>query len=731
MNSNGDGMFNLLPALYRLRDAAMVQLSSSEAAQLATLQAATSLTVAQQQQLDQLSAKARGPLQSFLMLIGEKLAIVENDIEQLYDNLFIETCADWVIPYIGDLIGYQPVNGVAPSVASPRAEVAHTISLRRRKGTVLVLEQLARDVTGWGAHAVEIFRLLSATQYMNHVRPYALYSPDLRGWQPRAYIDTGFDRTPHTVDVRRIAVERGRYDIQNIGIFLWPLFPYGLTASPAATVAGDPLCFRFNPLGCDMPLFVEPANQGADITTPATPANVPDRLRRHVLCDDLRQALAGGTPVYYGAGLSLALYLGGKLLPFTDIRVCNLSGPDGSWANLPTAATTQAASIDPELGRIALTTAPTTPPMVSFTYGFSGDMAGGPYARAASFTLQQPVVRVPGDYATVELALSALGGNGVVEISDNGRYVEGGGLTVTVMAGGHVELRAQDGSRPTLVLGGEISVTGGAAAAFDMNGLLVTSTAAPATPAPAALVHAPATDSSGNSNQLTHLGVTHCTLVPGWALSSAGDPIQPGQPTLIAEPPGLAAVVTSSILGAMRIQPLVAATLSDSIVDANSRTAVGYAALDGISGGGALTMTGCTVIGKVHATTLSLACDSIFWAALAASDSWIAPLLADRKQEGCVRFSYLPEGAITPRKFECVLEEPGTPGPLFASTFYRDPNYARLLAITDDTVRRGAHDGGEMGAFHFVQAPQRETDLRVRMTEYLSVGLEYGIFYQI
>ena len=59
------------------------------------------------------------------------------------------------------------------SVASPRAEVANTIRYRRRKGTVSVLEQLAADVTGWPARAVEFFELLATTQYMNHVRPHA------------------------------------------------------------------------------------------------------------------------------------------------------------------------------------------------------------------------------------------------------------------------------------------------------------------------------------------------------------------------------------------------------------------------------------------------------------------------------------------------------------------------------------------------------------------------------
>ena len=54
----------------------------------------------------------------------------------------------------------------------------------------------------------------------------------------------------------------------------------------------------------------------------------------------------------------------------------------------------------------------------------------------------------------------------------------------------------------------------------------------------------------------------------------------------------------------------------------------------------------------------------------------------------------------------------------------------KLLTSTPDVVRRGADDGGEMGAFHFVSGPLRESDLRVRMQEYLPVGLEFGIIYQ-
>jgi hypothetical protein len=578
---------------------------------------------------------------------------------------------------------------------------------------------------------------------MNHIRPHNYYAPDLRRWQPRAYMDSGFDATAHTVDVRRIAVERGRYNIQNIGIFLWSLKSYSQTLTPAVPVANYPTCLRFSPLGRDIPLFNNPVTQGTDITAPAEPQNVADRLRRHVLCNDIATINKSGTAVYYGAGNSLVLHTRAQpngplaLVAPSTIQVCDLSGADGHWANMPSAKSSQyAVAIDPWLGRIALQppAAGASPPTVvaTYYYGFSGDMGGGEYARASSFTAgaAQSVVHVPGDYPTVQAALNALPGDGVVEISDSNIHTEAAGVQVNVRASGHIELRARDGAHPTLVLNGELTVIGGLDAEFDLNGILITSSKAPAGPS-SALVHVPATDAHNNPNALSLLQIKHCTLVPGWALTPQGAPQHAGQPALIVAPAGTQAVVQLSILGSVQVQGLATASISDSIVDANGLTGVAYAALDGLSGGGALTLQGCTVIGKVHATLLTLVSDCILWAGLAAADTaWKAPLWADRKQQGCVNFSYLPEGAIVPRQYECVVEGPATPGPLFESMRYGDPNYCKLFSNTDDSVRRGAHDGGEMGGFHFLLSPQRETDLQARMQEYLPVGLEYGIFYQ-
>ena len=490
-------LFQLLPAVYRIRDAQLAQsqtlLTAAELADLNALQALTPpLTSDQQAQLDQLTAKAsRGPLQSLLMLVEEQIAAVAYDLDQLYDDQFIETCACWVIPYIGDLIGYQSVKGISAAVDNPRSEVANTISLRRRKGTVLVMEQLARDVTGWGAHAVEFFHLLADTQYMNHIRLGNHYAPDLRRWQPGLYLDTGFDRTAHKVDVRRIASRRGRYNIQNIGIFLWPLGAYSITcasATPASTNnSTSQLCYRFSSLGIDIPLFHRAVSQGEQITAAAQPVNVPDRLRRRVLWADIQQGVGAA---YYGESNSLVLCLDNQPLNPYQIQVASLCGADGSWANLPAslplANSPYTVVIDPELGRIALSPPPSGSPApsltVSYYYGFNADMGGGEYSRSDSFTVTDAAWVVPFPdprFSTLQDALNyavgqfTLNGQVAVEVTGSDRLSMASALTVDLPAGTTLELRAADPSRPTLLLDGEFEITGDASSTFILNGFVV------------------------------------------------------------------------------------------------------------------------------------------------------------------------------------------------------------------------------------------------------------------
>ena len=747
-------LFTLLPAVYRTRDIELARsqalLTPAEKTELdALIAAGPPFSIDQQVRFDELSAKAiRGPLHSLLLLIQEQLAVFGEDLDRLYDDQFIETCAPWVIPYIGDLIGYQSVKGIAPAIDNRRSDVAETISLRRRKGTVLVMEQLARDVTGWAAHAVEMFQVLGDTQYMNHLRPWSHYGPDLRRWQAGLYIGTGFDRTAHKVDVRRIAARRGRYNIQNIAIFLWSLNACRVTKQQAAISPADPHCLRFSALGMDIPLFHRAIPQGEDITEHARPFNVPDTLKRRVLCDDLPKGVGAA---YYGEIKSLAIYLDGDLLNPYEIAVATLAGADGSWTNMPAAGSVFRAIVDPELGRIALPPAAGGAALpavdVSYHYGCPGDMGSGEYPRADTFLVTNDAFVFPFPdtaaiprYATLQQALDfavtqlTANGSAAVQIADSEIYPQSGTLDlgVDVPAGCTIELRAGNDTRPTLRLTGEIDVAGGAGSTFALNGLLVAADAAmtPVTPSPIALVHVPAARPDGSPNLLETLDVFHCTLVPGWSVDADGAPQFPAAPALAAEAAGVTVNVKKSILGAVRAGEFVTVSASDSIIDATDPANVAFADFDDVSGGGTLTLDGCTVVGKVHAVLLRLVSNSIVWAGRLAGDTWTTGLIADRRQEGCVRFSFLPAGAKTPRRFQCIERRIAGPQPIFFALRYGRPGYLKLLTSTPNVVRRGADDGGEMGAYHFVLAPLRETDLKVRMEEYMPVGLEFGILYQ-
>ena len=691
MSIDAQKLFDLLPAIHRIRDAEQA--------------AAEGL--------------ARGPLEELIGVLAEQLAVADESLEQLYDDLFIETCAEWVVPYIGDLIGYRSLHDVAPGMASARAEVAHTIALRRRKGTALVLEQLARDVTGWDARAVEYFQRLCTTQYMNHTRPASLQSPDLRQAEPLEWIGTAFEGASRTVDVRRIESGRGRHNIPNIGLHLWRIQAYPHRESPA-TRAGVRR-YRASPLGHDLPLYNRPRAED-DITHLAEPDNVPWPLSRRRL--DTHLARHYGERATAGAPLdnpepALILRVDGAVIERDQIHVCNLSNEAGSWAHTPPPNGIYA--IDPVLGRIALPADAADPAEVQLTWheGFSADIGGGEYERGNTLPVPPAgvtVVRVPDDHATLAAALTALAGDGVIEITDSARYSET--LAIDVIADGSVEIRAINGRRPVLDLGG-LTVTGAANSACTLNGLLITG--------------APLEVPDAGGNALAQLKLIHCTLVPGIALNPNGSPSQPAAPSLQLAIAGLETDIDRCIVGAIRSHERSELLAIDSLIDATARDGVAFAAMDDAGPGAALSLIACTVVGKVHTAEVGLISNSILFAALAAADTWAVPVRAARKQVGCVRFSWLPFDAIVPARHRCQPDSAQAAGhiaPRFTSLHYGTPPYGQLTTATPVEIRRGADDESEMGVFHHLYGAQRETNLRIRLAEYLRVGLRAGVFYE-
>jgi hypothetical protein len=387
---------------------------------------------------------------------------------------------------------------------------------------------------------------------------------------------------------------------------------------------------------------------------------------------------------------------------------------------------------------------------VTFHYGFGADIGGGPYERAATFVpLQagQKLHKVPQDFPTIQAAIDALpAAGGAVEIGDNGRYAET--LHINAAANAVVQLRAANGFRPTIVLAEDFVITGGEAAEVTLNGLLITASASAPAGKPGA-VTVPAGDT------LRRLQLRHCTLVPGLFLDIGSTPQQPAQPSLVVAADHVSVALDHGIVGGVRIGPHADFTADDSIIDATAASGIAYAAPDE-QAGGAITLRACTVIGKVRAEIFALVSNCILAAELAASgETWTAPVWATRKQEGCVRFSYLPPGALVPRRYRCQpdletaaeIERRAANGPLtdaqrdavrretgiwlvpgFAAVRYGLPAYAQLTEACPYQIATGADDESEMGAFHGLYQPQRLTNLKVRLEEYLRFGLEAGVF---
>ncbi|HSL84926.1 MAG TPA: phage tail protein [Thermoanaerobaculia bacterium] len=759
--NGGDCLYELLPAIHRIRDAA-----------------------------------AGEPLRALLRVMERELAAAEADVEVLYENWFIETCEEWVVPYVGDLLGVSNLEPVAPEVFSQRAFVANTLRYRRRKGTAAVLEQLARDLTGWSARAVEMFERLVATQHVNHPRPRSHATLGLRPAEELELLGGPFEFAAHTVEVRRVASGRGRYNVPNVGLFLWRLESYPVERGEARPVdAADPWRYRFHPVGLDAPLFAAPRTE-EEITHLAEEVDVPGRLRRRPLHAELEALRRPGEE---GGGAARGFFVGAtapfqvvtvaaggvaRPVPPEEVLVCDLGDrADGSWPRPPALRTYTtlddsveppvevevgrpvAVAVDPVLGRLAL---PEPEPgealpervEVSYRYVFSGDVGGGPYDRRRSVEASLPrqvdwqlaVSRreapIPGErVATLAEAVAAwndrpAGTVGVIAVTDSASYEEEltadatlevpEGSTLLLVAAGWPESAAgvrrpgdmrPDRLRPHLV--GDVSVRGTAPEDSERPGTLVVD---------GLLVEGRLRVLSGHLGSLV---LSHTTLVPGEGglLAAAG----------AESNDRLEIAVRRSLVGRIDLgETGIGLEATDSLVDPAGEEVAIQAPES------AVTVAGVTLLGELDARRLD-ADDSLFTA--------VVRVL--RRQEGCLRFSYVPEGSRTPRRYRCQpdLEIERRTGaaarraaeaggklsaeeqdaiqeravaeivPAFTSLRYSDPAYGQLARATPGALRAGAEDGSEMGAFRHLQQPRREANLRRTLSEYLPFGLEAGIFF--
>lgn len=739
-------------------------------------------------------AERNEPLRALLALIETEFQALEDDIGGLYENWFIETCGDWMVPYIGDLLGVRLLHTVqSAGLYSLRPYVANTLAYRRRKGTASVLEQLARDVTGWPARAVEFFERLCTTQHLNHVRLSNVCTLDLRAPDPLELLHGPFEQAAHTAEVRHIDNGRGRYNIPDVGLFLWRLYAYPVRRS-AARCIGDPAdgCYTFSPLGYDAPLFNRPQTE-TEIVHLAGEINAPVALRRRALFDELearRQATVDGEKsprVYFGERPVFEIFVDGAQdpIPPDEIVICDLSDwgrpaqtktyvPSGDPHCFENPACTQdltlAVAVDPQLGRMTFPAGQEPGEVrVSYAYGFSSDVGGGPYNRRESVarwldprerpvTWQLGVTQDPQTLADapdpaqlvqkLEDAIDAwntqVANNpatfGVIAVMDSSTY-EGdltGSHAIDIPAGSRLAIVAADwpavgvtgvpgqkqrvvgqfspyGVRPHVY--GDVDVRGSAAGSdtnpgeLALDGLLVEG------------------DLTVLAGHLGSLKLYHTTVAP----QAGGLKVDA---TAAQKNDRLAVHLWRVICGPITLANTVPdLTVAESVVDSDG-IAIDAAHCD-------VQVEASTVLGSSKVRSLE-ASNSIF----------TGKVLVERRQVGCVRFCYVTEDSHRPRRYRCqpslalaeYAQQIGKASaenltaaerkfvvarvrPRFTSFRYGDPGYAQLGLACAKEICHGAHDGAEMGVFCHLQQPQREANLRAALDEYLRFGLEAGLIY--
>lgn len=351
------------------------------------------------QHLRNRDAEVGRPLEALAGLLAEELRIVEQDIDYLYDNWFIETCEPWAVPYIAALVGARGLRDIGGGEAGLRSFIANTLGYRQAKGTAAALEQMARDVTGWPVVAVEFFQRLVWSQNVNHVRAEAPGIASVRDSEGARAAHGPFESACHTAAAGPASGWTGRYDLPNIGLFVWRLdaYPLGfLSNEPNGYLGGPqprasqygPGLLHFDPLGADRPLYNRPKSD-TSIAARVDERIVPAPLDRRRLHRDLN-ALRAGAP---GAGRwfddlpVLRIRLDGTTMPPQKLFCCNLEvRPDGgggfTWER---PANSGEVLFDPELGRISLHAddeAKTVETVHAYAAPF--DIGGGPYDRTES-----------------------------------------------------------------------------------------------------------------------------------------------------------------------------------------------------------------------------------------------------------------------------------------------------------------------------------------------------------
>ncbi|MDD5036500.1 MAG: hypothetical protein PHE55_17285 [Methylococcaceae bacterium] len=707
-----DKLWNLIPAIYRFQDTDSFERS--------------------------------GPMRELVNRIGSQAAVLRRAADRLWEDQSIETCDDWVIPYIADLLDARLVNGLA--AREQRLNVAKTIHYRRRKGTVAVLEELASDITGWNVCVVEFFRRLGRTRHgldpqigiadegslqdkstlLQEERLIgALTGTACGGWadlrSPYGAEKTGtaFDEYFHAADVRRGVGKTGWYNIPRLGVFLWRLFSFpaglgfdaahsakaGATPIKSGTCTGAFTYFSFDPTGRKIPLFAAATRALGDTWTSPSEWQLPTPMSPGLLKQGFDNLYAKVVSVTHNVidFKSLALLDGnGHLIDSTGI-----ARDADDFRKLAS----NVYFIDPEQGLLFCKGTPPKDLAVVYHYGFASSIGAGEYDRTpfAGQPAVEPAGNIPihGGKDALLTHLATLAPTGTLTIEDSFTYDE-----IEDIAGiKNVLLRSMNTSRPLIRLPAasgdgrrEWTLSGDGEAELTLEGLFISG-------GDVVL--------SGNFKQVT---LTSCTFDPGsldktgsaYELSVDGRELAPSCLWIDGHVEKL--VISRCVMGPVNERTkgmLDHLQIGDSIVQAIGTDPAVKMAL------GTLEMNRCTVLGRASVHSLK-ASDCLLDDTLTVVDDQI----------GCIRFSAWSTGSRLPRQYECVEIQPQAS--VFVSRKFGEPEYAQLgedadksiqHGAIDATISEGAENGSAMGAFSSEQYPIKMRALAMKFEEYMPMGL--------
>ncbi|WP_338846068.1 hypothetical protein V8J88_20255 [Massilia sp. W12] len=658
-------------------------------------------------------------LQALLRVIGAQVNLLEDDISRLYQNYFVETAEDWLLPYLGELLGLAPQSGSAALPAAqagaltralaPRRELGQTVRWRQRKGSLALLEELARAAS-WPARAQEFYPTLGWNQHLNFSHPERAQWADLRNMQALEQEGGPFGSLAHTIDVRRMrdphlrsGMRQGWRQPAALGLFIWRLrsWPVQYCAAYCHEKSG-PHCFTFSVLGQDAPLFIKPQAE-SDTMALADEINLPLQITRRMLARRLHDL--------YGEGKSLAIYAPGwndsdgktpiapEAIIVADLADWKYTPPQGKIA------------LDPERGRFVFPPSqlPRKGVRVNYNYGLADALGGGAYQRP----LIEPAPRMREDGALQTARVYKIGRDqahkrisealqawrqdkpqdAVLELCDNAVYTEP--LAFEVPHGNSLQLRAAQGMRPVLRLldwqtdaPDSFLVVMGAGSRLVLDGLLVTgcsltvsgpgmlgassAAAIEGAHAPAHPASMPDSDVEEDESALTssaaavkaaldgppapqtgicnaQLILRHCTLVPGWGLEQDCSAKRPAEPSLELIKLRAEVRIEHCILGSIQIQ-------ADESLQDPLPLCIRDSILDACApykeALGALDATPAFCLLDIQRSTVFGICN-VHALSLAQDTIFTDCLHVARRQIGCMRYCWIPPGCRTPRRYAC------------------------------------------------------------------------------